>query len=176
MGKRLMLIIAGSLLIISTQACNLPSSQNHIQPDPPGTITVQTLILPAPASPKETPSPIPVEISIISTTDCRTGPGGEYDLVFTMNQGEIAQVVGKNTPNNYWIIDSPAGGTCWLWGKFAVLNGDISFLPEFQVPPLSITNSVKSSNSTPAPTTAAALQTYLILNGVKQGKGTPTNK
>jgi hypothetical protein len=75
-----------------------------------------------------------VLVSVSQATNCRTGPGQPYDQVSGLNPGETAEVVGKYTPANYWIILWP-GGTCWLWGQYATITGDPSGLPEFTPPP-----------------------------------------
>jgi hypothetical protein len=50
--------------------------------------------------------------------------------------GEQAEVVGKNTVANYWVIKNPdASGTCWLWGMYATVEGDTTNLPEITPPP-----------------------------------------
>jgi hypothetical protein len=74
-------------------------------------------------------------VSVTIATNCRTGPGTVYDMLFAMNPGQTAQIVGKYTPGNYLIINNPNGGVCWLWGQYAVVSGDISGLPEYPVPP-----------------------------------------
>jgi hypothetical protein len=54
--------------------------------------------------------------------------------------GQTAEVVGKNSSTNYWIIKIPgnASGTCWLWGQYATVSGDTSALAEATVPPTPI--------------------------------------
>jgi hypothetical protein len=57
-----------------------------------------------------------------------------YERISVADVGAKYQVVGKNSSNNYWIILLPDGRQCWLWGQYAVLEGNIN-LPEF-VPPV----------------------------------------
>ena len=140
MRNKLHPIAASGALILTILACNLPGGQSN---DLGGTITAQAETLQAPTS---TPTfdgtaaasisltSSVVEVSVTSNTNCRTGPNSAFDLVFTMNPGMTAQVVGKDTPDNYWIINNPTGGTCWLWGQYAVLDGDTNTLPEYPAP------------------------------------------
>ena len=101
-----------------------------------GTITAQAALLAAPTStgtgtsvpPTDTTSPLTV--SVTANTNCRLGPTTDYEVDFTLHPGETALVVGKNTDVDYWIIDDPGGATCWLWGQYAVLNGNAGSLPE----------------------------------------------
>src|SRR5512143_1706618 len=138
------LIAAFSVILIATLACNMPGTQVTGGPDLPGTITAQALTLQAPSStpgvPTDTPTVTPTttpsvpQVTVSSATNCRTGPSTAYDLLYTMNPGQVAEVVGKNTPTNYWIIKYP-NGTCWLWGQYATVSGNISGLPEYPPPP-----------------------------------------
>ncbi len=143
-------LIALNALLAAILACNLPSSQRPVQP--PGqesTATPANVVLEASDTPTvaitETPSLTPTitltptptipQVTVTSATNCRTGPGVVYDLLYTMQPGQTAELVGKDTPDAYWIIKKPGGGTCWLWGQYAVTSGDIASLPEWPVPP-----------------------------------------
>jgi hypothetical protein len=74
------------------------------------------------------------EVNVTTATNCRTGPGVEYDLLYTLQPGQVATVIGKDTADDYWIINYP-GGICWLWGKYATVSGNVAALPEYPVPP-----------------------------------------
>ena len=143
-------LFAISVLLIAILACDASGGQTAPTPDLPGTITAQALALQAPSNtPTSTNTPAPLNsptpaftptssvpmVSVTSPTNCRTGPGTVYDLVFSMNPGESAEIVGKDTPDNYWIIDNPSGGTCWLWGQYAVISGTTEGLQEYPPPP-----------------------------------------
>lgn len=152
-------LIAVNALLAGILACNMPSAgqnpqQQPQQPDLAGTITAQALVLnqqqvgtPVPATQAFTevpsltptvtltPTPSVPQVSVSSATNCRTGPGTEYDLIFTMQPGQTAELIGKNTPTAYWIIKMPGGGYCWLWGQYAATTGNTSNLPEYPVPP-----------------------------------------
>ncbi len=141
-------LIAVSALIVAILACNLPSTQNPAQqPGPAGTDTPAMVVLESSDTPAftETPSLTPTitltptpsvpEVTVTSATNCRTGPGTQYDLLYTLQPGQKAQVIGKYTPLNYWIINFPGGTMCWLWGQYAVVNGNVAALQDFQAPP-----------------------------------------
>ncbi len=82
-----------------------------------------------------TPS-IPV-ISVSVPTNCRVGPGKVYDRVGALLVGEFTQVYGRNLVGNYWYVANPdvSGGSCWLWGEYATLAGNVQALPIFTPPP-----------------------------------------
>ncbi|MBK7454267.1 MAG: hypothetical protein IPJ46_11300 [Anaerolineales bacterium] len=98
-------------------------------------------------------------VTVSIATNCRTGPGQAYPSIFGLPVGQSAEVVGKNTSTNYWIIKIPNGnGTCWLWGQYATVTGDTSALPTVAIPPTptpTITPTPKVT-VTPTPTTAFA--------------------
>jgi len=148
-SKRVSLAITA--LLIGILACNLPGGATPPPTDTPtpgedlaGTITAQAATLQAPTAtlgpPTETPTITPTStpsvpmVSVSSATNCRTGNSTAFDWLYTMNPGESLEVIGKNTPSGYWIIDSPVG-PCWLWGQYATVVGDTSKLPEYPAPP-----------------------------------------
>jgi hypothetical protein len=104
---------------------------------------------PAIAAPETAPSitpitdtPVPAPTSNVPTimvsvdTNCRSGPSKEYASLGQLLINQTAEVVGKNTPTNYWIINNPErpGSICWLWGKYATVIGDTSGLKEYEIP------------------------------------------
>jgi hypothetical protein len=96
--------------------------------------------------------PTGVGISVTAETNCRKGPSTAFAQVFTLKPGEEAEVVGKNTPTNYWIIISPSGENCWLWGRYAVISGDPSSLPEIASPPTPTSGATNPPSASATPT------------------------
>ncbi len=107
----------------------IPSPLPTMTPAIPPTMTfTPTIALSA------TPS-VPMA-SVSENTNCRTGPGKVYDYIGALTKGDIAEVVGKNTASDYWIIENPdRNGTCWLWGYYATVVGNTANLQEYAVPP-----------------------------------------
>jgi hypothetical protein len=102
--------------------------------------TMTEIILPtATLSQTSTPAPtlpgLPyVRVSV--PTNCRVGPGTVYDRVGGLLLDEVAQVVGRHSTRDYWVIENPdRSGTCWLWGEYATVTGDTSALPILVPPP-----------------------------------------
>ena len=146
-------LLALSVLLVAILACNLPAGPAAQQPDLAATITAQALILlqtsntPASTSTPAftevpsltptitlTPTPAVPEVSVTAATNCRTGPGTVYDLVYTMQPGQTATLIGKYS-SDYWVISMAGGGHCWLWGQYAVASGNTANLPEYPPPP-----------------------------------------
>jgi hypothetical protein len=110
-------------------AATLAAMQSEAPAGPlPATIT---------STPRPTiPSPLP-SVSVSVQTNCRSGPGTAYNVLGILNVGETAQVVGRNSASDYWIIKLPSNpaNPCWLWGKYAMLVGNTGGLPVVTPPP-----------------------------------------
>lgn len=119
-----------------------------LTPDFPLTITAQALTLEASSSTPEvqelatefTLTPSTTTVTVSRNTNCRKGPGSQFDINGALLIGQVAEVIAKNTPTNYWIIKTPgsSSGTCWLWGQYATVSGDTSAVAEATLPPTPI--------------------------------------
>ena len=167
-------LIVGLIFILSLSACNLPSqSPTEIVEEAEAaasatllalTLAAQNTLAAATPIPSSTPFPtdtatlaststptVPM-VTVSVNTNCRTGPGVIYDLVGGLLVGEQAVVVGKFTSTNYWIINNPdSSGTCWLWGQYATVTGNIPGLPEYTQPPTPTPTSTPTPSMTPTP-------------------------
>ena len=56
-----------------------------------------------------TSAPTAVTVTVSVETNCRKGPGTSYASVYSLPVGLAAEVVGKNTGYNYWVIKMPGG-------------------------------------------------------------------
>ena len=122
--NHLALPLIGLLLL---GACNinvpLPGDQGQgaATNTPPGVETLAT-----PVGTGEKPS-----LTITGNSNCRSGPGGSYDLITSFTPGTALELVGRNAANNYWQVRLPASEeTCWVWGQYASASGDLDSLPE----------------------------------------------
>lgn len=89
------------------------------------------------ATQTDTPTPEVPMLSVSQLTNCRTGPGTVYDKLGVINVGEKAQLVGSNADRDTWVIKLPSNPaiTCWIWGLYASVEGNIAGLPVVPVPP-----------------------------------------
>lgn len=131
------LIFVGALTI-AAMACNMPAAQPSAETEAPTEapteVSTQELEVAEATEPPTEAVPVGVTVSVTTATNCRTGPDAAYQLLMTVQPGSSFVVVGKYTPLNYWIINMPTEGTCWLWGKYATTVGDTSTLPEIAAP------------------------------------------
>ena len=64
-------------------------------------------------------------LTVLESTNCRTGPGEEYEVIATYVTGKVLEIVGRYEPGNFWLVEASESptGTCWLWGEFAEITG-----------------------------------------------------
>ncbi len=146
--SRFVLSVVSLTAIIVLAACNLPKSQGTglsaeqlaatmvaqtAQAAPP---TATFTAIPAASATAAPVTPTVPSVTVSVATNCRTGPNPNYPFVMLFQPGMTAQVVAKYTPSNYWIINMPNGGTCWLWGSYATVQGNVAGLQEATPPQL----------------------------------------
>lgn len=79
-------------------------------------------------------------ITVDVDTNCRTGPGAEFERVGILLVGETAEIIGREPTGKYWYIRNPdetEGGMeyCWVWGEYATVTGNILPLLFLSPPP-----------------------------------------
>ena len=157
--------LAGIVLIAAILACNLPQPEQVPLPSDAQTaaaLTVQAVL----ATPAEatatatepqsiiaiTPSATATAVTATITptysvpmltvkeqTNCRKGPGQEYEIVFTYLPGKKLTILGRYEPGNFWLVksdESPAG-QCWLWGEYVEVTGSYWAVSSVTPPPTS---------------------------------------
>ncbi|MGE5251048.1 MAG: hypothetical protein ACM3QS_12660 [Bacteroidota bacterium] len=125
--------------VLSTEPERTPESTAPA----PGATKGATLT--ATASTSRTPSAtitptysVPV-LRISQNTNCRTGPGQQYDILFTWLPGAIAEIKAYYPEMNYWVVQLPDSDTsCWVWGEFATPAGSYWTVPS-TTPPATFT-------------------------------------
>ena len=150
MTLKMLRLAAFVFLAFVVTACNIgikaPSSSNLN--DAAATIVAQTLQAatesaskgviantPAPfASPNSmTPtstSTAPI-LTINNPTNCRSGPGTNFQLITAFNPGTKLTILGKDTADNYWLVQLPQSqDTCWASGEYATASGNFASLPD----------------------------------------------
>jgi hypothetical protein len=91
----------------------------------------------ATASPTQTLSPSGPTATLRQNSNCRRGPGTEYDSVTNLPQGLTAPITGRNPDSSWWQVQVPGTQTrCWLAGENVETSGDTSGVPAVEPPPL----------------------------------------
>ena len=101
---------------------------------PPPTLTFTPSFTPSQTLP---PTPSIPMVSVSVQTNCRSGPGSEYDLLGVLPVGQTAQVFGQDPISGYWIIRLPSNPAiiCWLWGRYSTVLGNTAVLQVYTAPP-----------------------------------------
>lgn len=142
-------------------ACNLPSAEQVLPPGEVQTaaaLTVQALIIPLASAPIQvnTPADFPDTTSsntastatitptyslpiliVREQTNCRTGPGQDYEIVFTYLPNKKLEILGRYDPGNFWLVKSNENqtGNCWLWGEYVDVAGSYWVVGSVTPPP-----------------------------------------
>ena len=147
------------VLLVATLACNLPFEQipppNDVQTA--AALTLQAIVTASftsttsPSQTAETPTPtgspagtatvtptysVPM-LTVLESTNCRKGPGEEYEVVVTYLAGKKLEIVGRYEPGNFWLVKSTEilGETCWLWGQYVEVTGSYWVVSSVTPPP-----------------------------------------
>lgn len=158
--------------VLALAACSLPMRSTSqptqaIDVSLVGTIAAATLqamatatVPPAPTLEPTTPPTLtstitptngPVTLKFNGNTNCRKGPGENYDVVIVLKTGLEVEAIGRVDKTNYWLVKRPESAeTCWASADFAQTTGNAQALPTVTAPP----------TSTPKPPNAPAWVNY----------------
>ncbi len=146
-----------ALIVLVQAACNLPRNSTPDTGGPAATSAAMTLLAETPTPlPRSSPPPqasvtpsatgTPPEATITPTfsvpmvgvserTNCRNGPGVNYQLVVVINPGEQVEILGAFPPQ-YWLVRTDYG-ECWLYAEFATPVGSFWTVASVTPPPTS---------------------------------------
>lgn len=149
MKQSIYLILSACVFLSS---CNMPSSEAAPDVATAAALTVEAALANDPNSTDQTPlaSPTVAPASDLATqtastssgnplasfedvTNCRTGPGVNYERITQIQPGLAVEIVGFYPPN-YWIVSTDAG-PCWVAGEFVTPSGDYATVPTVTAPP-----------------------------------------
>lgn len=179
--KKPQALLSALTLALSLLACNFPGSGEQIPPpadvQTSAARTVEALLLSTPSPPASTeqailPPPsetatlpptlgptatitptysVPI-LRLLENTNCRNGPGTDYQIVHTYLVWKELEIIGAYPQQNYWLVKSPESptGECWLWGGSVEIKGSYWSVPSVTPPP----------TVTAAPPAAPALQEW----------------
>lgn len=71
--------------------------------------------------------------SFEDVTNCRTGPGVEYERITQITPGFAVEIVGFYPPK-YWVVSTDKG-LCWVAGEFVTPSGNYAAVPTVTAPP-----------------------------------------
>ncbi|MBX3038729.1 MAG: SH3 domain-containing protein [Anaerolineales bacterium] len=71
--------------------------------------------------------------SFEDVTNCRTGPGVNYERITQIVPEDSVQIIGFYPPN-YWVVMTDTG-PCWVAGEFVTPSGSLAAVPTVTAPP-----------------------------------------
>jgi hypothetical protein len=110
----------------------MPSTTNTATPAPTGFTDTP---MPTIAS-SSSPAAGPLEITIVQSAKCRSGPGIVYDVITYLSIGNRAFAEGRNKGSDWFLISQPnLLGNCWVADQLVELEGEVDSLPVLPDPP-----------------------------------------
>ena len=97
-------------------------------PAPPAaTPTVEpATATPTASATTETPTAAPVPAVIaVADVNIRSGPGLDYDVVFTLTTGDKAPITGTDSTGQWWQVQLEDGSTGWVLGQLVSTEGAV---------------------------------------------------
>ena len=139
--------IAATLLAQAQNGGDVPitaTSSSTARPSATSTTSATTMTI--------TPTFSTPQLTVLESTNCREGPGQDYQVVFTYLPNKKLTILGRYDPTNYWLVkaDEVSSGRCWLWGEYVELSGSYWVVPSVTPPP----------TATLAPPLAPSLQNW----------------
>ncbi len=86
--------------------------------------------------PQDIPPTYPY-VTLSVGTNCRTGPGTEFEVVGIWEPNKRISVLGNHPTEDYWIVESPydPGTECWIVGTTVAESGNLAEVNVYAVPP-----------------------------------------
>ncbi len=146
-------ISVGTIVLMVMMACNMPFMPVELQAT--STVTQPASTPTHEALPTETATPattatitLTPEPSLTPTAEipvaevqrevnCRTGPGGMYDLVLTFKAGDTVEIVARDLGGGFVFVKNPNKPEegCWMLENSLKVSGNLTPLPAFTPPP-----------------------------------------
>ena len=149
MKKILMICMAA--LLVSMSACSPPGTSTPEAPPQMQTAAAMTiaavlagtpLSTPTTAAPLGTPTAIILQststpalgearLTVEDVTNCRSGPGKDYERITQVQGGQQVKIIGSYPA--YWLVETDAGN-CWIAMEFSTPSGDTARVPTVTQP------------------------------------------
>jgi hypothetical protein len=152
--------LASISLVVAILACNLPGTTPSLSVEEQAATAIAATLLaqtqnsedvPISATPSRTARPSATttaatvtitptfstpQLTVLESTNCREGPGQDYEVVFTYLSNKKLTILGRYDPTNYWLVksDETRAGQCWLWGEYVEVSGSYWVVPSVTPP------------------------------------------
>ncbi len=107
----------------------LPRPTKTVPTDTP-TVTATETLTPEPSA---TVTPQAPTAKVVRKSNCRTGPGGLYELVATYEVGQMLEIVARDLGGGYWFVKNPEKPEeqCYLLAQNITISGETTALPKY---------------------------------------------
>ena len=133
------LTVQAVLTPLNSPTAALPAPTSTIASGPSNTpqVTATAAMTKSP-TPTITPTYSVPMLKVNEATNCRSGPGQNYEIIFTYLSGATTEIVGQYPQDDYWVVKLPGGSdTCWVWGGYSTTTGSTWVVPTTTAPPTS---------------------------------------
>lgn len=135
-------------------------------PAVPSPIVIFTPVVVSTPIPTINPTATKPSISSTVNTNCREGPGSDWDVLSGLMVGDKVAVLGRLSANNWYLVEDPddSAGSCWVWSRTTVIDGNIDSILIVTPPPSPIPAFTVSASLNPA-TFTGPCPVVITLNG-----------
>ena len=131
-NKTLLILLGGIIL----GACNLPFSGSTAKPSISPNALTPALTEGTPTGPSSTPQsiltkPVSALLKLNDNTNCRAGPGTNYEKITVIPEGASVSVLARSTEGTHFLVDPPDNiASCWVLAELGTFSGEIASVPQ----------------------------------------------
>lgn len=119
---------AATIVAMTLESQGTPTRENT-------PLLTPTLAATGASTPTITPTYSVPMLNANETTNCRTGPGTEYEKIASLKEGASAEITGRHPTGNYWVVKI-GGETCWISGDYSTATGSYWVVQSVAPPPV----------------------------------------
>jgi uncharacterized protein YraI len=106
----------------------------------------------------------------VTQLNIRLGPGLNYNIATTLNQGSVLTLLGKSTDGNWYEVQLQDGSEGWVFSAYLTTSASVAALPVMQAPTAvigtalpSVGGSIPLTGATPVPTVVSTAVPVVVL-------------
>ncbi len=105
-----------------------------------------------------TPTSSTPMLTVREATNCRAGPGTDYDIVSTYAPGTKFEITGRDESRSFWRVksDKSPTGSCWMWTGSVDVTGNALAVANVALTSVPTGTSVSATSTTTIATSAPA--------------------
>jgi len=114
----------------------MPISGNSANPSVSPTALTPGMTEGTSSAPSSTPQsiltkPVSASLKLNDDTNCRAGPGTDYEKVTVVPEGASVPVLARSTEGTHFLVDPPDNiASCWVLAELGTFSGEIATVPQ----------------------------------------------